>query len=128
MRDSRSRSEGPRRRRGVARASEARGADARAADAPHPGAAAPPMADDRAVPTPVPTAADAAPAAPAAPTAELIRMRAYELYLARGGSPGSDLEDWLAAERSLLGTEGRSVTQAPPPDAASDAAEAQQRP
>ena len=125
MRDSRSRSEGPRRRRGVARASEARGADARAADAPRPGATAPMMADDRAVPTPVATAADAA---PAAPSAELIRMRAYELYLARGGSPGYDLEDWLAAERSLLGTEGRSVTQAPPPDAASDAAEAQQRP
>lgn len=30
-----------------------------------------------------------------------IAGRAYELYLARGGSDGADLEDWLAAEREL---------------------------
>jgi hypothetical protein len=30
-----------------------------------------------------------------------IAGRAYELYLARGGSDGGDLEDWLAAEREL---------------------------
>jgi predicted SnoaL-like aldol condensation-catalyzing enzyme len=28
-----------------------------------------------------------------------IRRRAYEFYLERGGHPGSDLEDWLRAER-----------------------------
>jgi hypothetical protein len=28
-------------------------------------------------------------------------MRAYELYLARGGSDGQDFDDWLAAEREL---------------------------
>lgn len=32
---------------------------------------------------------------------ERVAGRAYELYLARGGSDGADLEDWLAAEREL---------------------------
>jgi hypothetical protein len=31
-----------------------------------------------------------------------IRGRAYELYLARGGQPGRELEDWLQAERELM--------------------------
>jgi hypothetical protein len=31
---------------------------------------------------------------------ELAR-RAYELYLARGGEDGRDLDDWLTAEREL---------------------------
>jgi hypothetical protein len=31
-----------------------------------------------------------------------LAQRAYELYLARGGEDGRDLEDWLAAERELL--------------------------
>ena len=35
-----------------------------------------------------------------------IAARAYELYLARGGSGGSDMEDWLAAEREF--SSGRS--------------------
>jgi hypothetical protein len=30
-----------------------------------------------------------------------IRNRAYEIYLQRGGQPGSELEDWLLAEREL---------------------------
>lgn len=30
-----------------------------------------------------------------------IERRAYELYLLRGGAPGSALEDWLQAERDL---------------------------
>jgi len=33
---------------------------------------------------------------------EEIRRRAYEIYLARGGEPGHDLEDWLQAERELM--------------------------
>ncbi|HLH78476.1 MAG TPA: DUF2934 domain-containing protein [Candidatus Binataceae bacterium] len=37
-----------------------------------------------------------------APSSETIRVRAYELYLARGGTDGRDLEDWLAAERELM--------------------------
>lgn len=32
-----------------------------------------------------------------------IAQRAYELYLARGGRHGSDWEDWLIAEREVLG-------------------------
>ena len=27
-----------------------------------------------------------------------IRIRAYEIYLERGGQPGRELEDWLQAE------------------------------
>ena len=37
---------------------------------------------------------------------EDIARRAYELYLARGGEPGNDLEDWFRAEAELR---GRSV-------------------
>ena len=30
-----------------------------------------------------------------------IRIRAYEIYLQRGGQPGNELEDWLQAEGEL---------------------------
>jgi hypothetical protein len=33
--------------------------------------------------------------------ADRVAVRAYELYLARGGSDGQDFDDWLAAEREL---------------------------
>jgi hypothetical protein len=32
---------------------------------------------------------------------EEIRRRAYEIYLARDGQPGGELDDWLQAEREL---------------------------
>ena len=32
-----------------------------------------------------------------------VARRAYDLYLARGGEPGHDVEDWLQAERGLRG-------------------------
>ncbi len=35
---------------------------------------------------------------------ERIRVRAYELYEARGREDGYDREDWLQAEREVLGT------------------------
>lgn len=35
------------------------------------------------------------------PTSEEIRRRAHEIYLERGGTDGSDLDDWLQAEREL---------------------------
>jgi Protein of unknown function (DUF2934) len=35
------------------------------------------------------------------PTDEEIRLRAYEIYLQRGGIHGFDEDDWLAAEREL---------------------------
>jgi len=34
---------------------------------------------------------------------ETIRVRAYQLFLARGAAHGDDLADWLKAERELLG-------------------------
>jgi hypothetical protein len=33
-----------------------------------------------------------------------IRTRAYEIYLQRGTQPGYELEDWLQAERELIGS------------------------
>ena len=33
---------------------------------------------------------------------ELIRTRAYELYEQRGNREGSDLDDWLQAEKEVL--------------------------
>ena len=36
------------------------------------------------------------------PTAEEIAQRAYEIFLARGGEAGHDVDDWLQAESELL--------------------------
>lgn len=36
-----------------------------------------------------------------APSLEEVTRRAYEIYLARGGEPGREQEDWLQAEREL---------------------------
>lgn len=38
---------------------------------------------------------------------EAVRRRAYELYQARGGHGGSDVDDWYAAERELRGQRGQ---------------------
>ena len=46
---------------------------------------------DRATGTPVPP--------------ERIAARAFELYLARGGEPGQELEDWFRAEAELRNDE-----------------------
>jgi hypothetical protein len=35
------------------------------------------------------------------PRLEEIRIRAYEIYIERGGQPGHDLDDWIQAEREL---------------------------
>jgi len=35
------------------------------------------------------------------PSPEQIRQRAQEIYLARGGAAGRELDDWLQAEREL---------------------------
>ena len=35
------------------------------------------------------------------PSEEDIRRRAYQRYVERGGSNGTDFEDWLQAEREL---------------------------
>ena len=36
------------------------------------------------------------------PTTEEIALRAYQIFLERGGAPGNALEDWTRAERELL--------------------------
>ena len=33
---------------------------------------------------------------------EAIRIKAYELYLQRGGQHGNDAQDWIEAERIVL--------------------------
>jgi GNAT superfamily N-acetyltransferase len=40
-------------------------------------------------------------------TSGAIGRRAHQLYLARGGEPGRDREDWLRAERGLRGAGGQ---------------------
>jgi len=35
------------------------------------------------------------------PHLEETRIRAYEIYMERGGQPGHHLDDWLQAEREL---------------------------
>jgi hypothetical protein len=44
---------------------------------------------------------------PPAPTPERIQRRAYELFEARGGGPGHELDDWLLAEHELKTEIGR---------------------
>jgi Protein of unknown function (DUF2934) len=38
-----------------------------------------------------------------APTNEEIATRSYEIFLARGGESGHEVEDWLQAEAELSG-------------------------
>jgi hypothetical protein len=44
------------------------------------------------------------------PTREKIELRAYEIYLERGGKEGNALDDWLAAEKELLESEKRRLS------------------
>ena len=39
--------------------------------------------------------------AEARPTREEIELRAYQIYIERGGALGHDVEDWLQAEHEL---------------------------
>jgi hypothetical protein len=41
------------------------------------------------------------------PAREEIELRAYEIYLERGGKEGSAVDDWLAAEKELSESEKR---------------------
>jgi Protein of unknown function (DUF2934) len=38
-----------------------------------------------------------------APSEDLIRLRAFEIYLERGGGHGHDLDDWLQAKVEVQG-------------------------
>ena len=40
------------------------------------------------------------------PTQDDVARRAYELYQTRNGDAGTDLDDWLQAERELRSTPG----------------------
>jgi hypothetical protein len=40
------------------------------------------------------------------PTRLEIERRAYEIYLVRGGKDGHAVDDWLQAEKELLGPAG----------------------
>jgi hypothetical protein len=42
-------------------------------------------------------------------TEEHVRARAYELFEARGGEAGHELEDWLRAEEEVIGQKGRAA-------------------
>jgi hypothetical protein len=39
---------------------------------------------------------------------EDIALRAYQIYLERGGAPGNPLDDWTRAERELLFQNGNA--------------------
>lgn len=45
------------------------------------------------------------------PTYEQIAERAYEFYLARGETPGHDMDDWLRAEAELRAELGREAAE-----------------
>jgi len=42
------------------------------------------------------------PGDPALAVQKRIALRAYELYLQRGGTDGHEVEDWLQAEQEIL--------------------------
>jgi hypothetical protein len=42
------------------------------------------------------------------PTREEIELRAYQIYVERGGAQGNDLEDWLQAEFELIEEYGKT--------------------
>ena len=41
------------------------------------------------------------------PAQEEIALRAYLIYLKRGGAPGYELEDWIQAESQLVAENGK---------------------
>ena len=55
---------------------------------------------------------------------DLIRKKAYELYLQRGCQPGKALEDWIAAERLV----DRDLAAGAPAKTAAPASKAEARP
>jgi hypothetical protein len=54
---------------------------------------------------------------PKLPAEEQIRARAHEIYLARGGQPGHEMDDWLQAEYELIRLPVRKIVEleSPPP-------------
>ncbi|HEY6466907.1 MAG TPA: DUF2934 domain-containing protein [Candidatus Acidoferrales bacterium] len=46
------------------------------------------------------------------PARDQIEVRAYEIYLQRGGADGNDVQDWLQAESELLAEAEKNSPQA----------------
>ena len=46
------------------------------------------------------------------PPREEIELRAYQIYIERGGAHGEEMEDWLQAERELVEKYGKPVQRA----------------
>ena len=46
------------------------------------------------------------------PTREEIELRAYEIYIERGGGHGQEMEDWVQAERELVEKYGEPIQKA----------------
>ena len=46
------------------------------------------------------------------PPREEIELRAYQIYIERGGAHGEEVEDWLQAERELVEKYGKPVQRA----------------
>jgi hypothetical protein len=42
------------------------------------------------------------------PTQEQIALRAYKIYVERGGVPGNEFEDWMEAQRQLAAENGKA--------------------
>jgi len=53
-------------------------------------------------------------AAKSIPTRDEIALRAYQIYLERGGAPGNAFEDWTRAERELLDSAAKPRRKASP--------------
>jgi Protein of unknown function (DUF2934) len=49
---------------------------------------------------------------PGAPIREEIELRAYQIYIERGGGDGYEVEDWIQAERELVEKYGKPVRKA----------------
>ena len=47
------------------------------------------------------------------PDFDTIQRRAFEIYLARGGNNGNDIEDWLQAERELSTVKSTTARKTP---------------
>jgi hypothetical protein len=45
------------------------------------------------------------------PAEQAIAVRAYEIFLSRGATNGHALDDWLQAERELMGSEEEALVQ-----------------
>jgi hypothetical protein len=58
-----------------------------------------------------------------AATDDAVAARAYELYQARGGTHGADMDDWLQAEQELRGERQRQAERAAFDDEQNDPAE-----